>query len=129
MRLAGYIRVSTGSQLDGFGLEDQERIVRRWTREHGHRLVKLFVEKAQSGTIAGDERPELATALLWVEEKKAQGIVAPNLDRLARELVVQEAALAQCWKHGGRAFMRSEEHTSELQSRENNVCRLLLEKK
>ncbi|WP_406502327.1 hypothetical protein [Streptomyces sp. NBC_01602] len=33
------------------------------------------------------------------------GIVAPNLDRLARELVVQEAALAQCWKHGGRAFM------------------------
>jgi DNA invertase Pin-like site-specific DNA recombinase len=32
------------------------------------------------------------------------GIVAPNLDRLARELVVQEAALAQCWQHGGRAF-------------------------
>src|SRR5690606_41465869 len=27
------------------------------------------------------------------------------------------------------AFMRSEEHTSELQSRENLVCRLLLEKK
>src|SRR5690606_41899782 len=28
-----------------------------------------------------------------------------------------------------RALMRSEEHTSELQSRENLVCRLLLEKK
>src|SRR5690606_39689207 len=27
------------------------------------------------------------------------------------------------------AYMRSEEHTSELQSRENLVCRLLLEKK
>ncbi|MFF8414919.1 recombinase family protein [Streptomyces omiyaensis] len=105
MRLAGYIRVSTGSQLDGFGLEDQERIVRRWTRDHGHRLVKLFVEKAVPGTVAGDERPELADALLWIEEKKVQGIVAPNLDRLARELVVQEAALAQCWTHGGRAFM------------------------
>ncbi|MFI6764160.1 recombinase family protein [Streptomyces sp. NPDC050355] len=62
-------------------------------------------DKAQSGTIAGDEGPELAAALLWVEEKKAQGIVAPNLDRLARELVVQEAALAQTWKHSGRAFM------------------------
>ncbi|MFF9607579.1 recombinase family protein [Streptomyces sp. NPDC014684] len=79
--------------------------MRRRTREHGHKLARLFIEKAQSGTIAGDERPELATALLWDEEKKAQGIVAPNLDRLARELVVQEAALAQCWKHGGRAFM------------------------
>src|SRR5690606_41226001 len=28
-----------------------------------------------------------------------------------------------------RAFLRSEEHTSELQSRENLVCRLLLDKK
>src|SRR5690606_39704667 len=28
-----------------------------------------------------------------------------------------------------QAFVRSEEHTSELQSRENLVCRLLLEKK
>lgn len=63
LKLAGYIRVSTGSLLDGFGLEDQERIVRRWTREHGHRLVKLFVEKAVPGTVAGDERPELAAAL------------------------------------------------------------------
>src|SRR5690606_40722171 len=30
------------------------------------------------------------------------------------------------WEH---LFFRSEEHTSELQSRENLVCRLLLEKK
>src|SRR5690606_39393912 len=29
----------------------------------------------------------------------------------------------------GRLIIRSEEHTSELQSRENLVCRLLLEKK
>ncbi|MFF4354943.1 recombinase family protein [Streptomyces sp. NPDC001530] len=103
--MAGYIRVSTGGQLDGFGLEDQEQIVRRWAREYGHRFVKLFVEKAVPGTVAGDERPQLGAALSWIEDKKVHGLVAPNLDRLARELVVQEAALAQTWKHGGRAFM------------------------
>src|SRR5690606_41959969 len=32
-------------------------------------------------------------------------------------------------EHGPDAVLRSEEHTSELQSRENLVCRLLLEKK
>src|SRR5207302_10258761 len=32
-------------------------------------------------------------------------------------------------RHDERARERSEEHTSELQSRENLVCRLLLEKK
>src|SRR5690606_41873003 len=31
--------------------------------------------------------------------------------------------------YGVEDFLRSEEHTSELQSRENLVCRLLLEKK
>src|SRR2546430_9976451 len=31
--------------------------------------------------------------------------------------------------HGDLAVMRSEEHTSELQSQSNLVCRLLLEKK
>src|SRR5690606_41659133 len=33
------------------------------------------------------------------------------------------------WPEGARTSFRSEEHTSELQSRENLVCRLLLEKK
>src|SRR5438067_4226474 len=34
-----------------------------------------------------------------------------------------------CWPGTGRAWPRSEEHTSELQSRFELVCRLLLEKK
>jgi len=33
------------------------------------------------------------------------------------------------WAAATLALLRSEEHTSELQSRENLVCRLLLEKK
>src|SRR2546427_6300579 len=33
------------------------------------------------------------------------------------------------WQHGCAKFWRSEEHTSELQSQSNIVCRLLLEKK
>src|SRR5207253_10665981 len=33
------------------------------------------------------------------------------------------------WPHRGKADRRSEEHTSELQSRGHLVCRLLLEKK
>src|SRR5690606_41086139 len=39
------------------------------------------------------------------------------------------AVAVQSTVDGGPADARSEEHTSELQSRENLVCRLLLEKK
>src|SRR5215475_16038553 len=35
----------------------------------------------------------------------------------------------RCWSRFAGRCSRSEEHTSELQSRENLVCRLLLEKK
>src|SRR3712207_7764810 len=37
--------------------------------------------------------------------------------------------LSDFWPHGAVAQARSEEHTSELQSRQYLVCRLLLEKK
>src|SRR5690606_41139330 len=40
-----------------------------------------------------------------------------------------EIGKRQCFNCIGKTDPRSEEHTSELQSRENIVCRLLLEKK
>ena len=43
--------------------------------------VKLFVEKAHPGTIAGDERPELAAALLWAEEKSTPANMCPDTAR------------------------------------------------
>src|SRR3712207_8815953 len=46
---------------------------------------------------------------------------------VGRELHAQERATAQL--RGDRGTQRSEEHTSELQSRQYLVCRLLLEKK
>src|SRR5207302_2084969 len=44
---------------------------------------------------------------------------------------IETAEQLAWWRHAGAdiAQGRSEEHTSELQSRENLVCRLLLEKK
>src|SRR5215475_10781 len=50
--------------------------------------------------------------------------VRARLRRLRRRPVRNESYHRQSGSHG-----RSEEHTSELQSRENLVCRLLLEKK
>src|SRR5690606_40103788 len=47
-----------------------------------------------------------------------------------RQIQVKEfGASAWLWHWAQKLGLRSEEHTSELQSRENLVCRLLLEKK
>src|SRR5690606_39408065 len=76
--------------------------------------------------------PSPRAAIQLADELIAQG-VAKGMDP-ERDLVVLGSSLggyyAGCLaeKHRCRA-LRSEEHTSELQSRENLVCRLLLEKK
>src|SRR5690606_40296340 len=44
------------------------------------------------------------------------------------EVILQQTRVAQGLPYYIRFISRSEEHTSELQSRENLVCRLLLEK-
>src|SRR5690606_42015649 len=64
------------------------------------------------------------------KRRKAQRSPLPGSSKseLAPPLLVQ--ALVTCQTtHQGSYSGRSEEHTSELQSRENLVCRLLLEKK
>src|SRR5207302_3595592 len=52
-----------------------------------------------------------------------------TLFRSPPPLVPPGCRLARWGSAGDRISARSEEHTSELQSRENLVCRLLLEKK
>src|SRR5690606_40943660 len=51
------------------------------------------------------------------------------IDEENTEITSHKRILRSVEKHYPLAEIRSEEHTSELQSRENLVCRLLLEKK
>src|SRR2546429_4475372 len=62
--------------------------------------------------------------LLWAEQ---HGRIIVTEDR--RTMPVHLADHLQAGRHSPGVFIRSEEHTSELQSRLHLVCRLLLEKK
>ena len=103
MRLVGYMRVSTVGQVeDGQGLEIQEQTIRQWAKEHRHRLVTIYSDEGVSGT-SGD-REGLTEALSAIRFNGADGLVVSTLDRLARSLTVQEAALQQVWAAGGNMF-------------------------
>src|SRR5436309_4324022 len=54
---------------------------------------------------------------------------ASSSDAQAERLAKLEQSVADSKSSADNSWNRSEEHTSELQSRENLVCRLLLEKK
>jgi len=96
----GYVRVSSRQQLDGYGLDVQEKAVRAYAKDHRLTLVELFREEGVSGTLPVTERPALMSALELITAGKADVLLVPNLDRLARELHVQEAALGLLWDAG-----------------------------
>jgi DNA invertase Pin-like site-specific DNA recombinase len=103
MRVVGYVRVSTSKQAEeGFGLAVQERDIRDFAKGARIRLVGLARDEGVSGGI--EDRPGLAEALALLEERRAEGLLVARLDRLARKLTVQEAILAQVWRHGGTVF-------------------------
>ncbi len=106
MKLVGYLRVSTAGQVErGLGLPVQEQAVLTWAREHGHKLVEVFADEGVSGTLA--DREQLAHALHAVRDGRVEGIVVTRLDRLARDLIVQEQLLGEVRRLGGQVFSTS----------------------
>lgn len=103
LKIVGYIRVSTLGQVeDGTGLDIQEGLVREWAKKEGHKLLALYRDEGVSGS--RDDRVGLEEALSSIRYNGADGLVVSSLDRLARSLTVQEAALQQVWTSGGRVF-------------------------
>jgi DNA invertase Pin-like site-specific DNA recombinase len=109
MRAVGYLRVSTDRQAEkGFGLDVQERAVKDVgtpARSPARR------DPLRSGRVRQqrlDSRVGLADALQSLRERKAQGLVVLPLDRLARDLVLQETLLGEIRRLGGQVFSCSD---------------------
>jgi DNA invertase Pin-like site-specific DNA recombinase len=111
----GYLRVSTDRQVEeGFGLDVQLEAVEAWTAERGAVLVHVFRDEGKSGGEGLDVRLELGLALEAVQEGRGVGLVVPRLDRLARDLMVQEQLLAEVWRAGGEVWSCSKAESQYL---------------
>ena len=105
MDLVAYLRVSSDAQIDGFGLDVQERACRQWAKANGHRIVTVFKDAGISGTKDVAERPGLSDAIDTLRPPpRATGLIVARLDRLARALHVQESVLQVAWLAGASVF-------------------------
>jgi DNA invertase Pin-like site-specific DNA recombinase len=82
--------------------------VKAWVRQHGHRLIGIYRDEGVSGSNGLDTRLGLADALAAVRAGKADGVVVLRLDRLARDLVLQETLLAEVKRLGGQVLSCSD---------------------
>ena len=108
MNLVGYLRVSTDRQAEhGLGLAVQEQAIRSWSRTTGHRLTLWCRDEGQSGSNGLETRLGLADALVALRSGVVNGVVVYRLDRLARDLILQEQLLAEIRRLGGELFSTS----------------------
>jgi DNA invertase Pin-like site-specific DNA recombinase len=97
-KLVAYLRVSTDRQAEeGFGLGVQEKTIRGWARANGHRVALWCRDEGVSGSNGVEDREGLPEALTALRDGRGDGLVVARLDRLARNLSVQEAVLAKVW--------------------------------
>ncbi|MFB8087031.1 recombinase family protein [Streptomyces sp. NPDC055992] len=81
--VAKYARVSTGGQLDGFGLEDQNRISNGWLARHPEATVyDEYVDEAVSGAL--ESRPEMDRLVQDARRGRFNRILVPAVDRIGR---------------------------------------------
>lgn len=81
--VAKYARVSTLDQLDGFGLEDQDKISNGWLDRHPDATVyDEYVDEAVSGAL--ESRPEMDRLVLDAHQQHFNRILVPKVDRIGR---------------------------------------------
>src|SRR5947209_5180061 len=108
MRIVGYLRVSTDRQAEeGLGLDVQRDAIRTWAKANGHRVAKWCSDEGVSGSNGLDGRDGLAEALGALRDGRADALAVYRLDRLARDLVLQEQLLAEVWRMGSRVWSTS----------------------
>lgn len=104
----GYVRVSTETQLDGYGPEIQRAAIVALAESEGLQLVAIFSDDGICGAEDITVREGLADALDALASGVASVLIIPKLDRLARDLMVQESVLADAWRTGATVLSCSE---------------------
>jgi DNA invertase Pin-like site-specific DNA recombinase len=74
--------------------------VREYAAAHDIKIVKVFREEGVSGTVENMDRPAWRDLMATLHSNGVRTILIERLDRLARDLMVQEAAIADLRKNG-----------------------------
>jgi DNA invertase Pin-like site-specific DNA recombinase len=74
--------------------------VRGYARTNGIRIAKIFREEGVKGTKDLENRPALQEVLIALHANGVKLVLIEKLDRLARDLMVQESIIADMERQG-----------------------------
>jgi DNA invertase Pin-like site-specific DNA recombinase len=95
-----YLRVSGKGQLEGDGFTRQLAAIKKHAATNGIRIVRIFREEGVSGTKDLENRPALQQLLVALHSNGIRLVLVEKLDRLARDLMIQESIVADMKRNG-----------------------------
>lgn len=95
-----YLRVSGLTQLQGDGMDRQLIACQEYADKNDLYIAEIFKENGISGTKDMDNRPALAEMLVALEENGVKIAICEKLDRIARDLLLQETIVGDMQRRG-----------------------------
>jgi DNA invertase Pin-like site-specific DNA recombinase len=95
-----YLRVSGKGQVDGDGFPRQLKAIRDYAMAHDIKIVNVYREEGVSGTKDSADRPAWSELMTALHSNGVRIVIIEKLDRLARDLMVQETIIADLRKYG-----------------------------
>ena len=95
-----YLRVSGKGQVKGDGFPRQLKAIREYTRGHDIQIVKIYREEGVSGTKDLENRPAFLEMMQALHSNGVKLVLIEKLDRLARDLMIQETIIGDLRKYG-----------------------------
>jgi DNA invertase Pin-like site-specific DNA recombinase len=86
--------------VKGDGFPRQLQAIKSYSADHDIKIVQVFREEGVTGTKESMDRPAWAAMITALLGNGVRTIVIEKLDRLARDLMVQEATIADLQKSG-----------------------------
>src|SRR5512133_4347483 len=99
MKAFAYLRVSGKGQLEGDGFPRQRAAIKAYAESDGIKIAHWFREEGVSGTKDLENRPALLELMLALHSNGVRLVLIEKLDRLARDLMVQETIVSDLRKH------------------------------
>jgi DNA invertase Pin-like site-specific DNA recombinase len=94
-----YLRVSGKGQVKGDGFPRQLQSIKEYSAQHDIKVVQIFKEEGVTGTKESMDRPAWAAMMTALLGNGVKAVIIEKLDRLARDLMVQEATIADLAKN------------------------------
>jgi len=95
-----YLRVSGKGQIEGDGFTRQLAAIKKYADANGIKIAKVFREEGISGTKELENRPALLELMTALHSNGVKLVMVEKLDRLARDLMIQETIIGDLRKNG-----------------------------